>query len=281
MIALDDPRGGVGFEVAVTNVLGVAASDPDVVHEDLPGPHHADLEFGLRLGGVADGIGDLLPLGLRRLIAAFPGAGDRIVLVGIQQLEARPSSICPSRPEASIVVPHFVYRVASRVHQAQALSLIAQLALEGADDRQDPPALPGRFVGASKVFGVCRDGEIGAACKDRSLFEGIGDAAVEAEPADVDVLFRAIEELDKRGQLASIGGMVHDLVDHDAILERNSVGGAGRGSRGRHEAPARVRVERIAGSIERRGYLGRIIEHGRGEDLEQVGAAQEDGNAFG
>ena len=178
------------------------------------------------------------------------------------------------------MVSHLVYRVAPRIDQAQELALIAQLAFEGADDRQGSPVRAGRLVRVSQAGGIRGDGDVGAGREHGPFLEGIGDAPVEAEAADVDVLRGAVEELDKGGQLTSAGWMVHDLVDHDVTLERDGVRGAGCGGRRNHEATAGVRVEGVTGAIKRRGDLGRIVEGGGGEHLAQVGTAQKDGDAL-
>ena len=237
MGALDAPGRCVGLESAVADVLAPigGANHRDVIEET--GSLLDKKEMQLGFAGalvVADRVAQLLPRGLLGLVTGLPGRGDGIVLVGVNELEARAPAIGPDRPAPAVEVAHPVDRVAQGIDQLNILAAVGELALVGAHRIVDSVAHPHHL-------GILGDHEVAPRSERGAGFEGILDALAEPESRQINRRIPAVEKLDEL-PIAVLRGIVKDLVDHQVGGSLDLVGFAARGHGGDPVKAAAVRV---------------------------------------
>ena len=212
----DGVAAGVQVEVQFAEVAGVA-------HRELFGVGGL-VRVGARLGFVG-------------LITRGPGGGEAVVHVRVQQLEAAAAAGGQLRPVAAGLVIHLVHEVPLGVEEAEVVAVVAQLAGEVAQHVDGP-------VEGAEQPRVCGDDEVVAGLELGVRGEDEVNAAGEHPFVQVHRLLAAVEELHILALPLRVGGLIHDLVDHDVGVAGGRVGLVARGLRVHEE---------LAGAVGERG----------------------------
>jgi len=108
---------------------GHVGAELQLVDQDFTFTHEVDVKLAFRPAPdriVVSAVGNLEPLRLTGFVARLPGAGERVILVRVDQLQARSKTVRPLGPASGIVIPYFIHHVVVFVPYPELLPVVGQ-----------------------------------------------------------------------------------------------------------------------------------------------------------